>query len=175
VTTSSSPGQSRRDFLFVATGAAAAVGAAATVWPLVSQMNPDASTIAAGAPIDVDLAPIAEGQDIKVFWRGKPIYIMHRTAKQVKEAQSVNVSSLPDPQPDSARVKECHGQWLVVIGICTHLGCIPIAHEGSYDGFFCPCHGSQYDSSGRVRQGPAPLNLPIPPYAFLSDSKIKIG
>ena len=175
MTTSSSPGQSRRDFLFVATGAAAAVGAAATVWPLVSQMNPDASTIAAGAPIDVDLAPIAEGQDIKVFWRGKPIYIMHRTAKQVKEAQSVNVSSLPDPQPDSARVKEGHDQWLVVIGICTHLGCIPIAHEGSYDGFFCPCHGSQYDSSGRVRQGPAPLNLPIPPYAFLSDSKIKIG
>ena len=175
MTTSSSPGQSRRDFLFVATGAAAAVGAAATVWPLVSQMNPDASTIAAGAPIDVDLAPIAEGQDIKVFWRGKPIYIMHRTAKQVKEAQSVNVSSLPDPQPDSARVKEGHDQWLVVIGICTHLGCIPIAHEGKYDGFFCPCHGSQYDSSGRVRQGPAPLNLPIPPYAFLSDSKIKIG
>ncbi|MEO6945495.1 MAG: ubiquinol-cytochrome c reductase iron-sulfur subunit [Nitrobacter sp.] len=175
VTTSSSPGQSRRDFLFVATGAAAAVGAAATVWPLVSQMNPDASTIAAGAPIDVDLAPIAEGQDIKVFWRGKPIYIMHRTAKQVKEAQSVNVSSLPDPQPDSARVKEGHDQWLVVIGICTHLGCIPIAHEGRYDGFFCPCHGSQYDSSGRVRQGPAPLNLAIPPYAFLSDSKIKIG
>jgi ubiquinol-cytochrome c reductase iron-sulfur subunit len=159
----------------VATGAAAAVGAAATVWPLVSQMNPDASTIAAGAPIDVDLAPIAEGQDIKVFWRGKPIYIMHRTAKQVKEAQSVNVSSLPDPQPDSARVKEGHDQWLVVIGICTHLGCIPIAHEGRYDGFFCPCHGSQYDSSGRVRQGPAPLNLAIPPYAFLSDSKIKIG
>lgn len=175
MTTSSSPGQSRRDFLFVATGAAAAVGAAATVWPLVSQMNPDASTIAAGAPIDVDLAPIAEGQDIKVFWRGKPIYIMHRTAKQVKEAQSVNVSSLPDPQPDSARVKEGHDQWLVVIGICTHLGCIPIAHEGRYDGFFCPCHGSQYDSSGRVRQGPAPLNLAIPPYAFLSDSKIKIG
>ena len=175
MTTSSSPGQSRRDFLFVATGAAAAVGAAATVWPLVSQMNPDASTIAAGAPIDVDLAPIAEGQDIKVFWRGKPIYIMHRTAKQIKEAQSVNVSSLPDPQPDSARVKEGHDQWLVVIGICTHLGCIPIAHEGSYDGFFCPCHGSQYDSSGRVRQGPAPLNLPIPPYAFVSDSKIKIG
>ena len=175
MTTSSSPGQSRRDFLFVATGAAAAVGAAATVWPLVSQINPDASTIAAGAPIDVDLAPIAEGQDIKVFWRGKPIYIMHRTAKQVKEAQSVNLSSLPDPQPDSARVKEGHDQWLVVIGICTHLGCIPIAHEGNYDGFFCPCHGSQYDSSGRIRQGPAPLNLPIPPYAFISDSKIKIG
>jgi ubiquinol-cytochrome c reductase iron-sulfur subunit len=175
VTTSSSAGQSRRDFLFVATGAVAAVGAAAATWPLVAQLNPDASTVAAGAPIEVDLAPIADGQDIKVFWRGKPIFIMHRTAKQIKEAQAVNVSSLPDPQPDSARVKEGHDQWLVVIGICTHLGCIPIAHEGNYDGFFCPCHGSQYDSSGRIRQGPAPLNLPIPPYAFVSDSKIKIG
>jgi ubiquinol-cytochrome c reductase iron-sulfur subunit len=175
VTTSSSAGHSRRDFLFVATGAVAAVGAAAAAWPLVAQLNPDASTVAAGAPIEVDLSPIADGQDIKVFWRGKPIYIMHRTAKQIKEAQSVNVASLPDPQPDSARVKEGHDQWLVVIGICTHLGCIPIAHEGNYDGFFCPCHGSQYDSSGRIRQGPAPLNLPIPPYAFVSDSKIKIG
>jgi ubiquinol-cytochrome c reductase iron-sulfur subunit len=175
VTTSSSAGHSRRDFLFVATGAVAAVGAAAVAWPLVAQLNPDASTVAAGAPIEVELSPIAVGQDIKVFCRGKPIYIMHRTAKQIKEAQSVNVSSLPDPQPDSARVKEGHDQWLVVVGICTHLGCIPIAHEGSYDGFFCPCHGSQYDSSGRIRQGPAPLNLAIPPYAFVSDSKIKIG
>ncbi len=159
----------------MATGAVAAVGAAAVAWPLVAQLNPDASTVAAGAPIEVDLSPIADGQDIKVFWRGKPIYIMHRTAKQIKEAQAVNVSSLPDPEPDSARVKEGHDQWLVVIGICTHLGCIPIAHEGNYDGFFCPCHGSQYDSSGRIRQGPAPLNLPIPPYAFVSDSRIKIG
>jgi ubiquinol-cytochrome c reductase iron-sulfur subunit len=175
VTTSSSAGQSRRDFLFVATGAVAAVGAAAVAWPLVAQLNPDASTVAAGAPIEVDLAPIADGQDIKVFWRGKPIYIMHRTKKQIEEARDVNVASLPDPQPDSARVKEGHDQWLVVIGICTHLGCIPIAHEGNYDGFFCPCHGSQYDSSGRIRQGPAPLNLAIPPYAFISDSKIKIG
>jgi ubiquinol-cytochrome c reductase iron-sulfur subunit len=175
VTTSSSAGHSRRDFLFVATGAVAAVGAAAVAWPLVAQLNPDASTVAAGAPIEVDLSPIATGQDIKVFWRGKPIFIMHRTAQQIKEAQAVNVSSLPDPQPDSARVKEGHDQWLIVIGICTHLGCIPIAHEGSYDGFFCPCHGSQYDSSGRIRQGPAPLNLAIPPYAFVSDSKIKIG
>ncbi len=175
MTTSSSAGQSRRDFLFVATGAVAGVGAAAVAWPLVAQLNPDASTVAAGAPIEVDLAPIADGQDIKVFWRGKPIYIMHRTKKQIEEARDVNVASLPDPQPDSARVKEGHDQWLVVIGICTHLGCIPIAHEGNYDGFFCPCHGSQYDSSGRIRQGPAPLNLAIPPYAFISDSKIKIG
>src|ERR1700754_2224004 len=135
VTTASSAGSTRRDFLFVATGAAAAVGGALTVWPLISQMNPDASTIAAGAPIEVDLTPIAEGQDIKVFWRGKPIYIMNRTKKQIEEAQKVNVASLPDPQPDSARVKEGHDQWLVVIGICTHLGCIPIAHDGNYDGF----------------------------------------
>ena len=135
------------------------VGGAAAIWPLIAQMNPDASTIAAGAPIEVDLTPIAEGQDIKVFWRGKPIYIMNRTKKQIEEAQKVNVASLPDPQPDSARVKEGHDQWLVVIGICTHLGCIPIAHEGNYDGFFCPCHGSQYDSSGRIRQGPAPTNF----------------
>lgn len=175
VTSSTSAEPTRRDFLYVATGAVAAVGTAAAAWPLISQMNPDASTIAAGAPIEVDLSPIAEGQDIKVFWRGKPIYIMNRTKKQIEEARSVNVSSLPDPETDQARVKEGHDQWLVVIGICTHLGCIPIAHEGSYDGFFCPCHGSQYDSSGRIRQGPAPLNLPVPPYAFVSDTKIKIG
>jgi ubiquinol-cytochrome c reductase iron-sulfur subunit len=174
-TASSADHPTRRDFLFVATGAVAAVGAAATVWPLVSQMNPDASTIAAGAPIEVDLAPIAEGQDIKVFWRGKPIYISHRTKKQIDEARSVPVSSLPDPATDQSRVKDGHDQWLVVIGICTHLGCIPIAHEGNYDGFFCPCHGSQYDSSGRIRQGPAPANLPVPPYTFVSDSKIQIG
>jgi ubiquinol-cytochrome c reductase iron-sulfur subunit len=175
VTTASSAEPTRRDFLFVATGAAAAIGTAAVVWPLVSQMNPDASTIAAGAPIEVDLAPIADGQDIKVFWRGKPIYISHRTKKQIDEVRAVPLSDLADPQTDEARVKEGHDQWLVVIGICTHLGCIPIAHEGDYDGFFCPCHGSQYDASGRVRHGPAPANLPVPPYAFLSDSKIKIG
>jgi ubiquinol-cytochrome c reductase iron-sulfur subunit len=174
-TASSADHPTRRDFLFVATGAVAAVGAAATVVPFVAQMNPDAATIAAGAPIEVDLAPIAEGQDIKVFWRGKPIYISHRTKKQIDEARKVPVASLPDPQTDESRVKAGHDQWLVVIGICTHLGCIPIAHEGNYDGFFCPCHGSQYDSSGRIRQGPAPANLPVPPYAFVSDTKIQIG
>jgi ubiquinol-cytochrome c reductase iron-sulfur subunit len=174
-TASSADHPTRRDFLYVATGAVAAVGAAATVWPLVSQMNPDASTIAAGAPIEVDLTPIAVGQDIKVFWRGKPIYISHRTKKQIEAAQNVQVASLPDPQPDSARVKAGHDQWLVVIGICTHLGCIPISHEGAYDGFFCPCHGSVYDTSGRIRQGPAPTNLPVPPYTFVSDTKIQIG
>jgi ubiquinol-cytochrome c reductase iron-sulfur subunit len=175
VTTVSSAEHTRRDFLYIATTAVGAVGAAASLVPLISQMNPDASTIAAGAPIEVDLAPIAEGQIIMVFWRSKPIFISHRTKKEIEEARSVNVSSLPDPEADQARVKADHDQWLVVIGICTHLGCIPIAHEGNYDGWFCPCHGSQYDSSGRIRQGPAPKNLYLPPYAFLSDTKIKIG
>jgi ubiquinol-cytochrome c reductase iron-sulfur subunit len=175
VTATSSAGQTRRDFLYIATGAVGAVGAAAVAVPLISQMNPDASTIAAGAPIEVDLTPIAEGQVIKVFWRGKPIFVNHRTEKQIKEAQDVNLSSLPDPQPDSARVKEGHANFQVLIGICTHLGCIPLAHSGQYDGYFCPCHGSVYDTSGRIRQGPAPTNLALPPYQFVSDTKIRIG
>ncbi len=175
MTTMSSDGHSRRDFLFIATGTVAAVGGAATLVPLVAQMNPDASTIAAGAPIEVDLTPITEGQAIKVFWRGKPIYISHRTKKEIEEAQKVSLADLPDPQTDAQRVKKGHDQWLVLVGICTHLGCIPIAHQGDYDGFFCPCHGSQYDTSGRIRRGPAPLNLAVPPYEFVSDSKIKIG
>ena len=165
----------RRDFLYIATAAAGAVGAAAVVVPMISQMNPDASTIAAGAPVEVDIAPIAEGQIIKVFWRGKPIFISHRTKKEIDEAESVNLASLPDPQPDSARVKPGKAQWQVLIGICTHLGCIPLAHQGDFDGYFCPCHGSQYDSSGRIRRGPAPLNLAVPPYEFLSDTRIRIG
>jgi ubiquinol-cytochrome c reductase iron-sulfur subunit len=175
VTTVSSAEHTRRDFLYIATAAVGAVGAAASLVPLISQMNPDASTIAAGAPVEIDLGPIADGQIVKVFWRSKPIYIFHRTAKDIELAQKVDVNSLPDPEPDSARVKKGHDQWLVVIGICTHLGCIPIAHEGNYDGWFCPCHGSQYDSAGRIRQGPAPKNLYLPPYEFVSDSKIKIG
>ena len=129
--TASSAAHTRRDFLYVATGAVAAVGAAFAAWPLISQMNPDASTIAAGAPVEVDLTPVAEGQVIKVFWRGKPIFINHRTPKEIKEAEDVNVASLPDPQPDSARVKAGHDKWQVLIGICTHLGCIPLAHSGA--------------------------------------------
>jgi len=165
----------RRDFLYIATGTVGAIGAAATLAPLIAQMNPDASTIAAGAPVEIDLSPIADGQIVKVFWRSKPIFIFHRTKKEIDEARNVNVAGLPDPQPDSARVKAGHDQWLVVIGICTHLGCIPLAHQGNYDGWFCPCHGSQYDTSGRIRLGPAPRNLDLPPYKFLSDSKIVIG
>ena len=175
VTTMSSAEPTRRDFLYIATGAVATVGAIGALWPLIAQMNPDASTIAAGAPIEVDLAPVADGQIIKVFWRSKPIFVFHRTKKEIEEAQKVNVATLPDPEPDSARVKAGHDQWLVVIGICTHLGCIPLPHQGAYDGWFCPCHGSQYDTSGRIRQGPAPKNLALPPYTFVSDTKIQIG
>ena len=175
MTTVSSAEHSRRDFLYIATGAVAAVGGAAALVPLISQMNPDASTIAAGAPIEVDLGPVAEGQIIKVFWRSKPIFIFHRTKKEIDEARNVNVASLPDPESDQKRVKEGHDQWLVLIGICTHLGCIPLAHQGQYDGWFCPCHGSVYDTSGRIRQGPAPKNLALPPYKFVSDTKIQIG
>ena len=171
----SSAEPTRRDFLYIATGAVGAVGAAAVAVPLISQMNPDASTIAAGAPIEVDLTPVAEGQVIKVMWRGKPIFINHRTKKEIDEARDVALNTLPDPEPDQKRVKEGHDQWLVLIGICTHLGCIPLAHQGDYNGFFCPCHGSVYDTSGRIRRGPAPANLPLPPYAFISDSKIRIG
>ncbi len=175
MTTASSAEPTRRDFLYIATGAVGAIGAASVLVPLIAQMNPDASTIAAGAPIDVDLAPIAEGQAIKVFWRGKPIYINHRTKKEIDEARNVDLATLPDPQPDSARVKEGHANFQVLIGICTHLGCIPLAHQGDFDGYFCPCHGSQYDTSGRIRRGPAPANLPLPPYEFVSDTKIRIG
>jgi ubiquinol-cytochrome c reductase iron-sulfur subunit len=175
VTAISSAEPTRRDFLYIATATVGAVGAAATLVPLIGQMNPDASTIAAGAPVDIDLAPIQVGQIVKVFWRSKPIFIFHRAPNDIKLAQDVDWHSLRDPAPDSARVKPGHEQWLVVIGICTHLGCIPLPHEGNYDGWFCPCHGSQYDSAGRIRQGPAPLNLYLPPYQFTSDTKIRIG
>lgn len=173
--TVSSVEPTRRDFLYIATGAVGAVGAAAALVPLIAQMNPDASTVAAGAAVDVDLAPIAEGQMVKVFWRSKPIFIFHRSKKDIEAARSVDPASLPDPEPDQARVKPGHDQWLVVIGICTHLGCIPLSRQGAYEGWFCPCHGSVYDTAGRIRQGPAPTNLLMPPYAFTSDTKIQIG
>ena len=172
----SKPGEhTRRDFLFIATGAVGAVGVASAIWPFVSQMAPDADTIAAGAPVDFDLAPVAEGQIVKLFWRGKLLFVRHRTAKEIKDAQDVNLASLPDPQPDSARVKEGKAEWLVVYGNCTHLGCVPLGHEGPYEGWQCPCHGSIFDTSGRIRQGPAPTNLPVPPYKFAGDTKITIG
>jgi len=165
----------RRDFLFIATGAVGAVGVASAIWPFISQMAPDQATIAAGAPVELDLGPIAEGQIVKLFWRGKLIFVRNRTAKEIEAAENTPLAELRDPQPDSARVKPGHAKWLVVYGNCTHLGCVPLGNEGPYHGWFCPCHGSVFDTSGRIRQGPAPTNLPIPPYAFLSDSKIQIG
>lgn len=178
--TDTSTGTTRRDFLMLATGAAGAVGVGAVLVPLISQLAPDAQTVAAGAPVDVDLAPIAEGQAIKLFWRGKPIFVRHRTKKEIEEAKAVDVATLRDPQTDAQRTKAGHEQFLVIFGNCTHLGCIPLGtapgeSKGDFDGWFCPCHGSHYDSSGRIRKGPAPLNLPVPPYAFTLDSKIKIG
>lgn len=164
----------RRDFLYIATGAVGAVGVAGMVWPFVSQMQPDASVLALSTT-EVDLSPIAEGQIVTVQWRGKPIFISHRTPAEIKAAQDTPLSDLKDPQPDSARVKPGKDQWLVVIGICTHLGCVPLGHQGAYNGWFCPCHGSAYDTSGRIRVGPAPLNLELPPYAFTTDTKIVIG
>ena len=165
----------RRDFIFIATGAVAAVGAASAIWPFISQMSPDAATVAAGAPVEVAIDPIPVGQEIKIFWRGKPIYIRHRSPEEIKAAQDVEVSTLRDPQTDAQRVKDGKAEWLVVIGICTHLGCVPLGYQGEYKGWFCPCHGSVYDTSGRIRQGPAPLNLALPPYAFQSDTHIVIG
>ncbi|WP_245300273.1 ubiquinol-cytochrome c reductase iron-sulfur subunit [Methylocystis bryophila] len=150
----------------------ATVAAGAAVWPLIAQMNPDASTRAL-ASIDVDIAAIAPGQIVTVKWRGKPVFIRHRTPAEIAAAEETPLASLPDPQPDSARVKK--PEWLVVIGVCTHLGCIPLGHEGEFGGWFCPCHGSTYDVSGRIRSGPAPANLDVPEYSFLSDTKIKIG
>ncbi|KQP73345.1 MULTISPECIES: ubiquinol-cytochrome c reductase iron-sulfur subunit [unclassified Methylobacterium] len=169
------PDGTRRDFMFLATGAALAVGAGALAWPFVASMAPDAETIAAGAPLEVDLAPIQEGQIVNVFWRGKLIFVRNRSEKEIKEAGEVKMADLIDPQTDAARVKQGHAKWLVVYGNCTHLGCVPIGHQGQYEGWSCPCHGSLYDTSGRVRRGPAPTNLPIPPYIFESDSKIRIG
>jgi ubiquinol-cytochrome c reductase iron-sulfur subunit len=165
----------RRDFLFVATGAAAVVGAGAAAWPFIASLAPDAETVASGAPVELDLAPIAQGQIVKVFWRGKLIFVRHRTEKEIAEARAAPLEALIDPQPDQARVKEGRDQWLVVYGNCTHLGCVPLGHQGQYEGWFCPCHGSLFDTSGRVRRGPAPINLPIPPYTFVSDTKIRIG
>ncbi len=163
----------RRDFLFVATGAMGTVAAGFAAWPLIDQMSPDATTLAA-ASVDIDIANIAEGQIVTVKWRGKPIFISHRTQKQIQAENEVNLSDLRDPETDAARVQK--PEWLILIGICTHLGCVPLNNDGPFEGgFFCPCHGSVYDASGRIRQGPAPANLEVPPYKFVSDTKITIG
>lgn len=170
-------GGTRRDFLMMATAAMGAVGVGAAVWPLIDSLNPAADALAVST-VEVDLAPIAVGQAVTIMWRGSPVFIRHRTAKEIEEARTVDLGDLPDPATDESRVEK--PEWLVLVGVCTHLGCIPLGQKvsdkkGDYDGWFCPCHGSHYDTSGRIRKGPAPLNLPVPPYAFESDTLIRIG
>jgi ubiquinol-cytochrome c reductase iron-sulfur subunit len=171
----------RRDFITVAGLAFAGVGAALSLWPFIAQMNPDASTQAL-ASTEIDLAPIKEGQAITAMWRGKPVFIRNRTAAEVKAARDIPVSELPDRTnaADTARTKKGKENWLVLVGVCTHLGCIPKGQsmadaKGDYGGWFCPCHGSHYDTAGRIRKGPAPKNLEVPPYEFVSATKIRIG
>lgn len=168
-------GETRRDFILVAANGMAVVGAGCVAWPLIDSMNPSADVLALSST-EVDLAHIAEGQSITVMWRGKPVFIRHRTAAEIEAANAVDLSTLRDPEADSARVQEGKAQWLVMLGVCTHLGCVPLGNQsGEFGGWFCPCHGSHYDTSGRIRKGPAPLNLPVPEYTFLSDDRIKIG
>jgi len=163
---------SRRDFLYVAAGGLGAVGAAGFVWPLIDQMNPSRDVLALSS-IEVDLSGIELGQSITVSWRGKPVFIRHRTEDEITKAKAVPLTDLPDPETDAARAQK--PEWLIMVGVCTHLGCVPLGQQGEYNGWFCPCHGSHYDTSGRIRKGPAPLNLAVPDYAFLDDSNIKIG
>ena len=167
----------RRDFILTATTAAGAVGVGAAVWPLVDQMNPDAS-VKALASTEVDISSVQPGQSITVIWRGKPVFIKRRTQDEIDSARAVDLSELKHPEKDEDRAKD--PEWLVMLGVCTHLGCVPLGQKigdskGEYGGWFCPCHGSHYDTSGRIRKGPAPLNLEIPPYKFVSDDIIKIG
>jgi len=172
-------GPTRRDFLLLTAGAVGAVGTAYFAWPFIDSMNP-AADILAQSTVDVDISSIPAGQAITVVWRGKPIFVRHRTAEEIKAAEKVPMSDLLDPETDQKRVKKGHDDWLIVVGICTHLGCIPTGNlptqnRGKYGGWACPCHGSLYDTSGRVRRGPAPANLAVPPYTFLTASTIRLG
>jgi ubiquinol-cytochrome c reductase iron-sulfur subunit len=168
-------GVKRRNFLVLSAQAFGGLGAAALIWPFVDSMNPSADVLAM-ASTEVDVSSVKEGQEIRVMWRGKPVFIRHRSAKEIEEANKVDVSELRDPQKDSDRVKKGKEQWMVMLGVCTHLGCVPLGNNsGDYDGWFCPCHGSHYDTSGRIRKGPAPTNLTVPQYDFITDTKIKIG
>ena len=162
----------RREFLFTASYAVGAIGVGAVVWPLVDQMNPDAS-VTALASTEVDISSVEPGKTITVLWRGKPVFIKRRTTEEIEEAKAVKMEDLKDPQKDEDRAK--NPEWLVMLGVCTHLGCVPLNDKGDYNGWFCPCHGSHYDTSGRIRKGPAPTNMAIPPHIFLDNNKIKIG
>ena len=176
-------GATRRDFLYITAGALGATGAAAFAWPLINNLNPAADTLALSS-IEVNLSAIQPGQAVTVKWRGKPVFIRHRTAAEIQEARAVKMDELKDPQADQARVHKFNDklmeQWLIVVGVCTHLGCVPQGQKagevrGDYQGWYCPCHGSHYDTSGRIRKGPAPKNLEVPGYTYLSDSSVRIG
>ena len=162
----------RRDFLFTASYAIGAVGVGVAVWPLVDQMNPDKS-VKALASTEVDVSSIELGKSITVLWRGKPVFIKRRTQQEISEARAVKLENLKHPEKDEDRAKD--PEWLIMVGVCTHLGCVPLGDKGEYNGWFCPCHGSHYDTSGRVRKGPAPKNLEIPKYEFINNNTIKIG
>lgn len=169
----------RRDFIFIATGAVAAVGAAATVWPFIDQMEPAADTRAM-ATTEVDLSAVALGQQIKTMWQGKPVFVRHRTPEEISAAQRDDYAALKDPATDESRLKQetgaaGHPEFLILQAACTHLGCIPTFAEGDYGGWKCACHGSQYDTSGRIRRGPAPKNLVVAPYVYLTPTSIRIG
>jgi len=180
------PEATRRDFLYVATASAGAVTVGAMVWPLIDQMNPAANVLAL-ASIEVDVSALEPGTEIKAFWRGKPVFIRRRTEAEIERARAVALSDLPDPvarndnnpgadADDVNRTLDENGEWLVVLGVCTHLGCVPLGGEtGDFQGWFCPCHGSHYDISGRIRKGPAPENLEVPVAAFVDDTTIKLG
>jgi ubiquinol-cytochrome c reductase iron-sulfur subunit len=178
---------SRRDFLYYATAGAGAVAAGAAVWPLVNQMNPSAD-VKALASIDVDVTDVAEGSQLTVLWRGKPVFIRHRTDDEIKSAREVALTDLVDAKAendnlpaetdasDENRSLDKDGKWLVMMGVCTHLGCVPLGDgAGEFGGWFCPCHGSQYDTSGRIRKGPAPRNLQVPVAVFTTETMIKLG
>ena len=162
----------RRDFIFTASYALGAVGVGAAVWPLIDQMNPDAS-VKALASTEVDVSGVEKGQSITVLWRGKPVFIRRRTEEEIAKAKDVKLEDLPHPETDEERAK--NPEWLVMLGVCTHLGCVPLGDKGEYGGWFCPCHGSHYDTSGRIRKGPAPTNMEVPKYEFVNANTIKIG
>ncbi|HWD13164.1 ubiquinol-cytochrome c reductase iron-sulfur subunit [Pseudochrobactrum sp. sp1633] len=177
----------RRDFLYIATGMAGVVGAAGLAWPFIDQMRPDASTLAA-ASIEVDVSSLTEGASLTVKWRGKPVFIRNRTAKEIEDAKNTPMAALKDPLARNANLAadapasdlertagEGKENWIVMIGVCTHLGCVPLGESGEFGGWFCPCHGSTYDTAGRIRSGPAPENMHIPEFAFISDTVIKVG
>ncbi len=167
----------RRDFLQLTAASLGVVGVACVAAPIINSLNPAKDTLAL-ASTEVDISGIAVGAARTVMWRGKPVFIKHRTAEEIAEAKAVKLNDLPDPEADEDRVQK--DEWLVAVGICTHLGCVPQGQKpsdahGDFDGWFCPCHGSHYDSSARIRKGPAPKNLAVPPYTFISDTVIKIG